>query len=105
MSNPDVYPITAAFEQEFEGRLPKYFRTPSGLTSVQRLYEIIRETIGEYEHGTADVEDVFDDLIDDIRHTTDPDEFHRATMKCYAAVASDLLMTILNTIGDDRPSG
>lgn len=67
-----VYPITDNLKDEI----------PSELHAIPAIAAII-ETVGEYEHGTADVEDV--------------SSAHPVTMEQYAAVALDLALVIGNT--------
>ena len=74
MVNPDVYPVTHEFEEEFKD-LDHY--TANQMFKVSEIKEMIQETIGEYEHGTAEVE-----LCEGV------------TLAQYAAVASDLLNCI-----------
>lgn len=81
MTNPDVYPITAAFEKEFEQRASRYYAT-------WEAFKAMAGNIGEYEHGSADVEDVFDG--EDIN------------LNNYVAVCTDILNTMI-AVQVDRP--
>lgn len=74
MVNSDVYPITHEFEEEFKS-LDQHIRGET--FTVDELKEIFQETIGEYEHGTADAHNC-----------------EGVSLKQYAAVATDLLNCI-----------
>ena len=99
MTNPEVYPITYAFEEEYAMRVqlvPGHLRQP-----VQALYEVMAGNIGEYEHGSADIEDVFEDLMPD-PHTYHYEDERRAAwekcMKMYSAVCGDVLMSLISVV-------
>jgi hypothetical protein len=49
MANPDVYPITHEFEKQFEKE-----KTNTTIYTFNQIVQIFTETIGEYEHGTAE---------------------------------------------------
>jgi hypothetical protein len=68
MRNRSVYPITANLEDE----LSQFLDVPA--------VQLIIETVGEYEHGTADVEDLV--------------QQEPINLKQYAAVALDLALVI-----------
>lgn len=72
MSDPTVYPLTAMLEEE----LSPVKHNPA--------VKAILEAVGEYEHGTASVEDVC---------AADP-----VTMSQYASVALDIALIITNTL-------
>jgi predicted DCC family thiol-disulfide oxidoreductase YuxK len=77
MSNPQVYPITAAFEQwwvEVKGLNP----LPNEAT--ERVYRIMASNIGEYEHGSVDWD---------------------GSIKDYVEVCKDLILTIWSVEGEE----
>lgn len=68
MTNPEVYPITADFEakvkEEYEKALKPF--TPMMAAKIERMKKMtdfMAETLGEYEHGTADVEECMDEEL------------------------------------------
>ncbi len=67
-TNPEVYPITAQFEEELKdlAHLPAW------------LKDAAISTLGEYEHGTTEVEEVEDGI----------------TLCGYRAVLLDFLLTL-----------
>lgn len=79
-----IYPVTKELEEltsDMIGNKRSY--------TIEKLREIIIEVVQEYEHGTADVEDV-----------------EGVNIKQYSSVAHDLLMCIENHCepGEDHES-
>ncbi len=78
-----VYPITDKVKEE----LVEFVTNPA--------IESMINALGEYEHGTADVEGVFDDIFrehaDEIKRREDYGEL---CLKLYAAALQDLALTI-----------
>jgi hypothetical protein len=70
-----IYPIT----EKLKSNIPPEMRTSPAVAQII-------ETVGEYEHGTADVNDV-----------------GNVTLKQYAAVALDLALAIGSTTPDGKP--
>lgn len=68
----DTYPVTKSLELT-----TSHLRGNNKSYTVKRIREIFIEVVNEYEHGTADVEDV-----------------EGVTIKQYSAVANDLLLCI-----------
>ena len=68
-SNPDVYPVTARTERALGD-------AALAIPAVRQIVDIL----GEYEHGTADVDIIHPDL----------------TLEMYAAVILDLALTLAN---------
>lgn len=101
-SNPDVYPTTAAFEKfaaEQHGNLKAKTYT------VGKLGEVMGEVIGEYEHGIAEPEDVFRQILGfDLSAVDDDRERRRICLDLYAAVCRDLLLSFLSWANDVPPN-
>ena len=72
MLNPNIYPITSELEKQFENE-----KDNSSVLTYNQIVEAFIETIGEYEHGTADVVDC-----------------EGVTLKQYKEVAADLLLVL-----------
>lgn len=90
-SNPEVYPVTAAFEK-FAAEQTAGLDPTHGLC---RLSAIISEVIGEYEHGTADPETVFEEVSGlDLSGTGDDRERRRTCLELYAAVCRDVVLSV-----------
>jgi hypothetical protein len=68
MTNPNVYPVTAEFEKNWEAKV-----TPH--KHVLGMYKVMAENIGEYEGGHADLDGV--------------------TLEQYVEVCEDVLLTML----------
>jgi hypothetical protein len=93
MTNPDVYPVTAAFEKEFEEKLEALRLT--GNLQYNHAYPVFRtmaENIGEYEHGSADVQDCIGNWTDD----------NKAAVQIYADVCRDVLTSFISTAIERR---
>lgn len=113
-SNPSVYPITAGFEQqllqmqlmcEHEGEiwwdlpLSPDQKVPTNFNKMQDVAQVMLETLGEYEHGTADAEEL---LAGGIRvRLQDPDDpeyaenlRRRVALITLRNVYTDLLLTM-----------
>lgn len=105
MTNSDVYPVTAGFEQWYEAALDRLFtkdpqaKVPEGLNTA---YEAVRTALGEYEHGSADVDQVFEgtDMATTYREyrASDLDDrpLYRQMLQIYANVCTDVILTMLN---------
>jgi len=76
MTNPEVYPITAAFEEQFKAFMPTL--------ALHRVFKAMAANIGEYEHGAVDVEDVVGNWSDD----------KKDLVRIYAEVCDDVLRTL-----------
>lgn len=87
MTNPDVYPITYAFEQEMA---PKVEEAEEGLfrAAAQSLFEVMAGNLGEYEHGSADIIDVYESRW--------PQRQQRVLLESYAEVCKDILLTFIS---------
>jgi hypothetical protein len=119
-SNPSVYPITAGFEEqlklmglmcEHEGELwwelplsPDQ-EVPKNFNQVQDAAKVMLETLGEYEHGTAEPFDLIAQgwetwILTDLyrRPSTDLEEFSNQRRKkaliTLRNVYTDLLLTM-----------
>lgn len=108
MTNPDVYPVTAEFEQYTQAFLDNCDRTRVSETTLrngQRLRNIMAGTIGEYEHGTADVDVVFDEEVSDTNFDDQdkplPEHLRRKALKYYTEVCKDILLTVVS-VGDEE---
>lgn len=78
MSN--YYPIATSLENELQD-----FDNPTA--------KMLMGLVQKYEHGTADVEDVFDkDLIKRLKQVCPPAELRKFCLVLYAAVARDITM-------------
>jgi hypothetical protein len=105
-TDAQVYPVAAEFETNMQPHLDKL--SFGRRLRLQFVYNSMRENIGEYEHGTADVDDVFEGIEglpgvprhdpDDLDYDDRPDQAR--LLKVYAAVCEDLLLTIIYT-GED----
>jgi hypothetical protein len=94
MTDANVYPVTAAFEAEFEPELEK-MRQQGNLryNMAYPLFETMKTVIGEYEGGHADgLEEAL--YLDDVVMTQYPD---RWKIKAYACVCDDILQTFMHT--------
>jgi hypothetical protein len=58
-TNKNVYPTTAQLEEYLSVHERE---EPTNSYTLMRLSEIAVEYLGEYEHGSADIEDLFMDL-------------------------------------------
>jgi hypothetical protein len=76
-TNPDVYPITAAFEAwATEHNVDD---EPTNHSTIRNCFVVMAGNIGEYEHGSVD----WDRPIDE-----------------YVAVCKDVLLTLVSVIGN-----
>lgn len=90
MTDPKVYPITAEFE-EFTKDLPL---GPNG----KAVAKLMATTLGEYEHGTAEPEDVFQAIPGfDLSHMDDDVERRLLCLKLYRAVLEDMVQVMANS--------
>jgi hypothetical protein len=87
-SNPEVYPITRSFEDWWEEEMT-VLRVPPASAALSELYRICRENIGEYEHGSADVEDLFDTAGLVTPESSAP------LVRAYAEVCKDIILTFI----------
>lgn len=89
MHNAKVYPITHALETQ---------AIDAGIEITEMPYRAMLEVVGEYEHGTAEVELNFEDVDLVFGEGEDADEFYtsREALKAYAAVTLDLMLSIHN---------
>lgn len=74
MGNEEVYPVTKQFKRDTDHLLNEKSGRTFDLSKIQKIFE---EVIGEYEHGSADVEDV-----------------EGVNIKQYSAVAHDLILCL-----------
>jgi hypothetical protein len=91
-TNPDVYPVTAEFEQQVQSRireLPGRFQQP-----VAAVFQVMAENIGEYEHGSADVEDTIGNWTDD----------NQEAVQIYADVCFDVMLSWMAKLADPPQS-
>ena len=87
-SNPDVYPETAAFEQKM-GPLVAPFAGAKPQSAILRMYSVMRSNIGEYEHGSVDIEAVIGNWSDN----------HRDSVHIYRSVCEDVLLSYIAVYG------
>lgn len=98
MYNPKVYPITNKLENDL-------MEAGIDLTDNTAIIRVIRqmvETVGEYEHGAADVDLVFQGIDADWAPAQaadlDPDsleiQIQLEQLMAYAQVTMDLILTI-----------
>lgn len=93
-SNPDVYPLTASFEDWWKGMDKRWYCGNNAATKA--LFERCRDCIGEYEHGSADVEDVFDPDFNGLVEAAlerDSVAYSKTMLKAYVAVCTDIILT------------
>ena len=106
MVNKEVYPITAAVERSVTNGGQPIKNFPPGAKLCKAAQEVI-DTLGEYEHGTADVEDVFQPVLEEFglmyaadklaAETPDPEAwFEQLCLKLYAAAATDIALVLHN---------
>lgn len=72
MTDPNVYPITAAFEKFCEEEMNEFFSQRSEQLNPNRFERrqalaayanMMGNTLGEYEHGTAEADDLLPDEV------------------------------------------
>lgn len=84
---------------KFADKLKQEIQQAATNMEVSRLPEavqIIIDTTYEYEHGTADVEDVFPEaLVTQLDRIMESDERWEYLMEAYANIAHDICLTIL----------
>jgi len=89
MTNPEVYPITAFFEQA----TAKLDLGPCG----KQVISLMASTLGEYEHGTAEPEDVFQGVQGfDLSDVDDKNERRQICLRLYKAVLEDMALVLAN---------
>jgi hypothetical protein len=90
MSDPDVYPTTASFERTvteyMRANPPKNDRDAR---TIQAVYRVMNSNIGEYEHGSVDVEDVFKDVP------------MPSLLLAYRVVCEDVLQSLIVTLSEE----
>lgn len=91
VTNKDVYPITAKLEEDLS--------TVMGLPAIRQIVE----TVGEYEHGTAEAANVFSgvDLLFGEGEDGEEDQTEANAVAAYAAVAEDLAWAISSALEDE----
>lgn len=101
-TNPDVYPITAKFEKFLEEELAKIGPDHPNAAVAFTAGEKMKEVLGEYEHGTADVEDLFPENVvksltflgfgkEDIER-----EVRNACLEIVRSIYEDLFLSLVN---------
>jgi hypothetical protein len=100
MTDPKVYPLTAKFEDWARDELKQLGPIPAATVrySLWDIYKHLKENLHEYEHGTTDVEVVFENLGLDLSRIDDDDERRRLCLRLYCAVLEDLLLTFINRV-------
>lgn len=100
--NGHVYPITHGVEAELTS-----IGSEHGMQQLPAAVRMMVDALGEYEHGTADVEDVMPEVFDRITSrdlklamsTAEQDEVRdsarQVLLRAYAAVTQDLALTIM----------
>lgn len=74
------YPIRTALENELQE-----FDNP--------ITKMLISLVGEYEHGTGDAEEVFDeDLVERLKQICAQEELRTFCLRLYASVARDIAM-------------
>ena len=86
MKRKEVYPVTREFEEDVRKLLTKTYEDDCELVGILRftfgdITDIALSTVGEYEHGTADVQDC-----------------EGVTLKQYKAVLHDFLLCLMGSI-------
>lgn len=90
MTNRSLYPQTVILE-EFVSELTNV--GPNGRMVIQ----LLEETFLEYEHGTADIEDVFAETIGfELSAVDDEMERRRICLNLYRKVLEDVILVIAN---------
>jgi len=98
-SNPVIYPVSAQFESNMRGALgDDMLETIVTVQSdtIVAVFQVMCETIGEYEHGSADVEDVAPYWFNLIKVTDDG-----APVAIYANVCQDILHALIAKLGGE----
>lgn len=89
MTDPKVYPLTAAFEKFLEDRLKAQ---KPGVRLISNIAEILKQTLGEYEHGTADAIDLMPPEF--INLFINPDEGNDMALVIYKNVLEDVFLIL-----------
>lgn len=101
MSDATVYPITAAFEKDVDDVLHSWCvdnRVMEPKQDIRWIMNSMKSTLGEYEHGTADIEDVFRGVIGlDLSDVDDNQERRKMCLEMYSAVLRDIALVLVNT--------
>lgn len=98
MTDKAMYPITGTFEEMVaamfkEAKLPS---TPAVPLDKVAVFNRMSESLGEYEHGTTEPEDVFKSIPGfDLSGIDDEDERRRICLRLIAAVYEDLLLAMV----------
>lgn len=101
-TNRDVYPESAAFEDFWDTFVVPNFDETKGdhivhQAIVSTLFSVMRSNLGEYEHGSADVEDVFEGIGEfnvDAEEEDAQSKNWRILLRMYSAVCGDILLSL-----------
>jgi hypothetical protein len=100
--NKNLYPVTAQFE--LEGQVlsaPEELKqNEEEIYSVVGLHKIAVDVLGEYEHGTTEIEDLFDNEIAELLpfgcSENDSRKLRKLLLQMHAAVLADFFLTLRN---------
>lgn len=93
-SNKDVYPISFAFEQFL---IDQKIDINDATEDYERMAQKLHEMLGEYEHGTADVEDLFtlmEKQLTPARNSEDIDRNRDQMLGTLSGIYQDILLTM-----------
>jgi hypothetical protein len=97
------YPIQTKFCEEMRPHIEKYHGEKEKY--IEGLFDSIAECLGEYEHGSADIEDCFEDIFPFDRDADDWPEQRRRMLEQYAVIAQDVMLCWLYSPDDDIQTG
>ena len=85
MTDPTVYPLTAEFEAK-AAEVIAAVQSKKAVAFLKTMAAYMAETLGEYEHGTADAKDVFAEVGGNVA------EDNTVALKAMAAVYMDAFL-------------
>lgn len=98
MADPNVYPVAAAFQKFLEASFAEVGRKLSTEEPLYKVADMMYQNVLEYEHGTAEAEDVFDfPELEETKIGLGEVGSRDLMLRMYVAVCEDLIQSMLYT--------